>query len=71
MVLQLGALRDALINAGAQAEKADKAAVLVSTGCSVARNATPQPFSSWTMSCRSFNDRARRSMRVTTRVSPG
>ena len=44
--------------------KALPAAVPVSTGCSVARNATPRPFSSWTMSCRSFNDRARRSLGV-------
>ena len=43
----------------------------VSTGCSVARRATPFPFSSCTMSCRSFIDRASRSMRVTTSVSPG
>ncbi len=37
---------------------------------SVALSATPLPFSSWTMSCRSFIDRASRSMRVTTSVSP-
>ena len=47
------------------------AAVPVLIGCSVARNATRLSFSSRTMSCRSFNERASRSMRVTTRASPG
>ena len=40
-----------------------------SIGCSVAF-ATPRAFRSWTMSCRSFSERGRRSMRVTTSVSP-
>ena len=43
----------------------------VSIGCSVARNVTRLSFSSWTMLCGSRNDRARRSMHVTTRASPG
>jgi ABC-type uncharacterized transport system ATPase component len=43
----------------------------VSIGCSVARRATPRFFNSCTISCRSFIDRARRSMRVTMSASPG
>jgi hypothetical protein len=50
--------------------KASPAAVAVSAGCSVARKATSLPFSSWTMSWRSLSQRARRSMPVTTSVSP-
>ena len=44
------------------------AAVPVSTGGSVAFSETPLALSSCTMSCRSFSERARRSMRVTTSV---
>ncbi len=40
------------------------AAVPVSTGCSVAFNATPLALSSCTIPCRSFSERASRSMRV-------
>jgi hypothetical protein len=45
------------------------AAVPMSTGCWVTFSETPLAFSSGTISCRSFNDRARRSKRVTTSVS--
>ena len=50
--------------------KAFPAAVEVSIGCSVARSAAPFAFSTRTTSCRSAMERARRSTRVTTRVSP-
>jgi hypothetical protein len=43
----------------------------VSIGCSVARKVTRLSLSSWTMFCGSRNDSASRSMRVTTRQSPG
>ncbi len=57
-------------NTPCMSRKALPAAVLVATGCSVAHNASPQPLSLRTKYCRSFNDRARRLMRVTNRVSP-
>ncbi|TCM05794.1 hypothetical protein C8J41_10611 [Sphingomonas sp. PP-CC-3G-468] len=51
-------------------EKCFPAAVPVSIGCFFASSAMPLPFNSYTISCRSFIDRASRSIRVTTKVSP-
>lgn len=46
------------------------AALRVLMGCSVALRVTPRSFNAYTMSCRSLMLRARRSILVTTSVSP-
>ncbi len=57
-------------NTPSMSRKALPAALRVSMGCSVALRVTPRSFNAYTMSCRSLILRARRSILVTTSVSP-